>query len=126
MAVGARIVEKHFTIDNYYSDFHDHKLSANPKDFKEMVNNIRRLEKILGTGIKSPTKKEKENKKIMRRSIVAKHDLDTGHEIQLEDLDWVRPGGGFRPGQEAQLIGKRVVAKIDCGSMIKSTHLEVR
>jgi len=125
VAVGSRIIEKHFTLDNNYSNFHDHELSANPNDFKKMVDEIRFAEKILGSDRKMPSELELEAKQAIRRSIVANHDLDAGHKIQLEDLEWVRPGGGFRPGEEAQLIGKRVIVKIDCGSMIKATHLEV-
>ena len=108
VAVGSRIIEKHFTIDNHFSDFQDHQLSANPKDFKKMVLKIRNIEKILGQNIKEPSVQEIENLEKNRRSIVAKHDLMSGHILTINDLDWVRPGIGMKPGQESYLIGKKL------------------
>ena len=119
VAVGARIIEKHFTIDNNYSDFHDHKLSANPEDFKEMVEKIRLAEKTLGSGIKKPSPEELENRIKIRRSIVAKHDLSAGHIISIEDLDWVRPGDGIRPGEENKVIGKTMKRAFMAGEKIE-------
>ena len=52
--LGARIIEKHFTIDNHFSDFRDHQLSANPSDMKKLVGMIRDLDKIKGSGEKVP------------------------------------------------------------------------
>jgi len=124
VAAGARIIEKHFTIDNNYSDFHDHRLSANPIDFKEMVKRIRIAEKMLGSGEKIPTDSELKAKKNIRRSVVAKHNLPAGHIIKLGDLDWVRPGEGLRPGQEKELIGKKLIKAIDGGSKIKQVYVE--
>ena len=123
VALGARIIEKHFTIDNNYSDFHDHKLSANPEDFKEMVEKIRLAEKTLGSGIKKPSPEELENRIKIRRSIVAKHDLSAGHIISIEDLDWVRPGDGIRPGEENKVIGKTMKRAFMAGEKIELEFL---
>ena len=123
VAVGARIIEKHFTIDNNYSDFHDHKLSANPEDFKEMVEKIRLAEKTLGSGIKKPSPEELENRIKIRRSIVAKHDFPTGHKISIDDLDWVRPGDGIRPGEENKVIGKTMKRAFIAGEKIELEFL---
>ena len=123
VAVSSRIIEKHFTIDNHYSDFHDHQLSANPSDFKEMVDRIRIAEKMLGTREKTPTDSELKVKQNIRRSIVAKHNLSAGHIIKLEDLDWVRPGGGVRPGNEEKLIGKKLHLTVKAGKKIKLNNL---
>ena len=119
VAVGARIIEKHFTIDNNYSDFHDHQLSANPADFKKMVEKIRIAEQMLGLGEKQPTTEEIENKEKIRRSIVAKYDLDTGHVLTINDLDWVRPGGGIKPGDENTIIGKGLNRSVKTGEKIE-------
>jgi len=118
VALGARIIEKHFTIDNNYSDFHDHKLSANPEDFKEMVEKIRLAEKTLGSEIKKPSTEELKNRIKVRRSIVAKHDLPTGHKISIDDLDWVRPGIGMKPGEEKKILGKKLIINIFKGKTI--------
>ncbi len=124
VAVGARIIEKHFTIDNNYSDFHDHKLSANPVDFKQMVDKIRFAEKTLGDGIKKPSPEELVNREKIRRSIVAKHDLPAGHMIVIDDLDWVRPSGGIKPGLEDLLVGKKLKLAIKKGCKIVSDSLK--
>ena len=71
VALGASYVEKHFTF-NRYSKGPDHKASLEPKQFLEMVNNIRETEKSLGVSKKRITKSEKKNLKIVRKSIVAK------------------------------------------------------
>ena len=123
VAFGSRIIEKHFTIDNNYLDFHDHQLSANPVNFKDMVNRIRLAEKMLGDGIKKSRMPEIENKVKIRRSIVAKYDLKSGHILTFDDLDWVRPGGGVRPGDEETVIGKKLTDGIKAGEMIELNYL---
>ena len=123
IAFGARIIEKHFTIDNNYSDFHDHQLSLNPTEFKKMVVQIRIVEQMLGSGKKVPTDLELKSKQNIRRSIVANHNLSAGHKIILEDLDWVRPGGGVRPGNEEKLIGKKLNRAMKVGEMIELKNL---
>ena len=123
IAFGARIIEKHFTIDNNYSDFHDHQLSLNPTEFKKMVVQIRIVEQMLGSGKKVPTDLELKSKQNIRRSIVANHNLSTGHKIILEDLNWVRPGGGVRPGNEEKLIGKKLNRAMKVGEMIELKNL---
>ena len=123
VAVGARVIEKHFTIDNHYSDFHDHHLSGNPAVFKEMVQKIRATEEILGQGNNGPSKEEINNKEKTRRSIVAKYDLATGHVLTLQDLDWVRPGGGIKPGSEEKVIGKKLKRDCKTGEKIELKNL---
>jgi len=123
IAFGARIIEKHFTIDNNYSDFHDHQLASNPTEFKKMVVQIRIVEKMLGSGKKVLTDLELKAKQNIRRSIVANHNLSKGHKIILEDLDWVRPGGGVRPGNEEKLIGKKLNRAMKVGEMIELKNL---
>jgi len=123
VALGARIIEKHFTIDNNYSDFHDHKLSANPSNFKLMVEKIREAEILIGAGKKTLSLEGLDNKINIRRSIVAKNDIDIGHTLTIEDLDWVRPGGGISPGQEKIIIGKKLKRNINKGTVITNEEL---
>jgi len=123
IAVGARIIEKHFTIANNYSDFHDHQLSANPSDFKEMVDRIRIVENMLGSGKKIPTGSELKAKQNIRRSIVAKHNLPAGHIIKLEDLDWVRQRSGLKQGNEEKVVGKKLQLSIKAGEKLKLSNL---
>lgn len=106
VVIGACIIEKHFTLDKSFSDFRDHKLSADPPEMKEMVDRIRLIEKSLGEYNKSIQPCEIHNRELIRRSIVAEKDLPKGHKIIYSDLAWMRPGGGLAPGNERFLIGK--------------------
>lgn len=121
VAAGARIIEKHFTIDHHHSDFRDHELSANPEEMKNLVSAIRRVEKIVGSGKKVPQACEEALRVAGRRSIVARRDLSVNHELELEDLSWVRPGSGMAVGEEGQVLGRRTRQPLSEGAQI---HLE--
>ena len=112
-ALGAKIIEKHFTIDKNYSDFRDHQLSSDPTELRELVTAIRETETYLGTGNKHTTASEKPNQSAMRRSIAAREDIPAGVELTTDHLTWVRPGNGLQPGTEKEILGK--VAKRSYG-----------
>ncbi len=118
VAAGARIVEKHFTLDKEFSDFRDHQLSADPSDLKEMVARIRQAEILLGDPEKKAVGAERENERAVRRSIAAGRDLAAGTVITPDALSWVRPAGGLPPGEEAQLLGRRLRADKAMGESI--------
>jgi len=120
VALGARIIEKHFTIDKNYSNFHDHQLSADPKEMKLLIENIKIAQKLLGQDKKKTQDSEKDNLSALRRSIVAKRDLIKNEIISKEDITWTRPGGGISPGQENLVIGKRTKQNIKKGAMVLS------
>ncbi|MHA1492197.1 MAG: N-acetylneuraminate synthase family protein [Promethearchaeota archaeon] len=120
VALGARIIEKHFTIDKNYSNFHDHQLSADPKEMKLLIENIKIAQKLLGQDKKKIQNSEKDNLSALRRSIVAKRDLIKNEIISKEDITWTRPGGGISPGQENLVIGKRTKQNIKKGAMVLS------
>ena len=125
VAAGAKIVEKHFTLDNNYSDFRDHQLSADPKEFAEMVKGIRKVETILGNRNKFVQDSEKENIIAYRRSIALKNSKKEGEVIGEEDLMWIRPGNGISPGNEGSIIGKKVKCDMKSGSLIRRENLEI-
>lgn len=108
VAAGARIVEKHFTLDKNQSDFRDHQLSADPAEMAELVRRIREAESLLGTRAKSVQPCEAASQSAIRRSIVAARDLKRGSPIGPADLKWARPGDGLRPGDEGKLVGRRL------------------
>ena len=116
--LGARIIEKHFTFNNTYSDFRDHQLSADPRDFSEMVRRIRQAQVLLGQGGKVIQPCEQANQPAVRRSIVARRDLPRGSLITQADLDWIRPGGGLSPGNEYLLIGRRLARAVSAGEAL--------
>lgn len=118
VALGARIIEKHFTIDKNYSAFRDHQLSADPADLKELVTRVRGASVLLGKEEKNVRAVEAGNVMPVRRSIVAAHDLAQGHTIQFADLGWVRPGNGLAPGRESELVGKILVRNIQSGEAL--------
>lgn len=106
VAVGACVVEKHFTLDKNLPG-PDHKFSLEPDELKEMVRTIRLVECSLGDGIKKPTKSEEKIKKFVRRSIVARTKITRGTIIKREMLDVKRPSGGIEPKYINAIIGKR-------------------
>lgn len=118
VALGARIVEKHFTLDKNYSDFRDHQLSADPEDLKQMIENIREVELMLGTGEKILQKNEKEIRGALRRSVAASRDLQIGTILTKDDLIWVRPGNGITMGKENQILGKTLSRSHSYGELI--------
>jgi len=118
VALGARIIEKHFTIDKNYSDFLDHKLSANPQEMKELVETVRAASEYLRSDSKILQEGEKKAIESTRRSIVAMNDLSAGTKISMDDLDWVRPGGGLSPGEEEKIVGKSLLKDKKRGDLI--------
>jgi len=123
VALGARIIEKHFTIDKHFSDFRDHQISCDPQDMKYLVQSVREAEKMMGSGAKVAQLPEKDLSPLMRRSIVAKHYLSKGHILELGDITWVRPSGGLEPGEEHRIIGKRLSQSIEKGEKIIIKHI---
>ena len=85
----------------------DHKASLSPKEFKEMVQNIRTFEKMLGNGIKKIEKCEKKNFFIARKSLVSKKAIKKGEKFNLENLTVKRPGNGVPASKIFQYIGKK-------------------
>ena len=105
VAIGASVIEKHFTLDNTM-DGPDHKASLEPKDFKLMVDSIRNIEKSLGDGIKKPSQSEFKNIAIVRKSIVAICKIKRGEIFSEKNIGTKRPGTGISPMLWNDVIGK--------------------
>lgn len=118
VALGARIIEKHFTISKDYSDFRDHQLSADPQDMAQMVRRIKETLELLGDSEKRLQNSEREILNKVRRSIVASRDLRRGTILQWQDLTWLRPGGGLAPGCEKEILGRELTRFIPAGEYI--------
>jgi sialic acid synthase SpsE len=110
VALGACIIEKHFTFDKQRSG-PDHPFAMDVNDMRNMVNNIRQLESALGSPIKRVTPAEKETSIIQRRSIFAARDIIAGTIITEEMVEPLRPAIGITPQFTNLIIGKK--AKID-------------
>lgn len=120
VAAGARIVEKHFTIDNHHSDFRDHQLSADPADFAAMVTAIREAERFLGKH--SPQSSEEGNRAAVRRGLVAKRDLAVGEALTLTGLSWLRGIDGIGAGETDQFLGKPLTQPCASGEPLSPAH----
>ena len=110
VAMGATIVEKHFTLDKTM-DGPDHKSSISPEELKAMVSSIRNIEKALGSSIKKPSKSEKPNITMARKSIVASKSIKKGELFTEKNITTKRPGTGISPMEWDSIIDK--VAKRD-------------
>ena len=108
VALGAVIIEKHFTLDRSLPG-PDHAASLEPHELKEMVKAIRNIELAMsGDGIKNPSESETKNIMIARKSIHVLKDLTKGHVISEQDLIALRPGSGISPMEWEYVIGKRL------------------
>ena len=106
--LGARVIEKHFTLDKSYSSFRDHQLSADPDELKRLTSVLHEFDGVLGSGQKVPMACEVDNLVGVRRSIVSAHDLPAGTFLSPGDLDFVRPAGGLEPADAAKVTGRRL------------------
>lgn len=105
-ALGAEVIEKHFTLDRDMEG-PDHKASLEPHELREMISAIRNIEKALGDGVKRPTRSERKNMAIARKSIVAGRDIGKGETFTPENLTTKRPGTGISPMLWDKVIGRR-------------------
>ena len=122
-ALGAVIIEKHFTLDNQLPG-PDHKASLNPKDLKRMITSIRNLEAAMGNGQKIPSKSELENLRVVRKSIHLENDLKKGEVIKKSDLKMMRPGDGISPMDINLILGKKTLKKLFKGHKLSNQDLE--
>jgi sialic acid synthase SpsE len=118
VALGARVIEKHFTLSKTQSEFRDHQLSADPAELTELVRRVKAVLAMLGDGVKAMQPVEEPVAKAARRSVVARRDLPAGHVVSMGDLDWLRPGGGLRPGQEGEVLGRQLRRALAAGEMV--------
>lgn len=104
VAMGARIIEKHFTLDKNMEG-PDHRASLNPVELKQMVSAIRNIEKSIGSGDKVASFSESANKSVARKSIVASRDIKRGEVLSENNLTTKRPGSGISPMKWYEVLG---------------------
>ena len=124
VALGARVIEKHFT-DDTNREGPDHRFAMDPHTWADMVENTRRLEKALGSADKSVAENEKETVVIQRRCIRAAREIKSGEIITREMLDVLRPAtpGAVKPDQINQVVGLKAQLDIPVGKEIRWTDL---
>lgn len=107
VAMGAKIIEKHFTYDKN-AEGPDHMHSANPQEMKDLVNRIREFEVMRGSGIKRPSQSELGSRINTRKSIVLTQDIKKDEPITKDHIAIKRPGYGIAPKYFDQILGRRV------------------
>ena len=118
VGLGAKIIEKHFSLDKTLSG-PDHTSSLNPIELHNFVKNIRNAEKVLGSFKKEPCPVELENMKGMRRSIFTKKHIKLGEPINYNSLTFKRPAKGISAGSIDKLIGKKAVKEIKKDTLLE-------
>ena len=126
VALGSCMIEKHFTLDKSRKSF-DHNISLNPDEFRTMIKKVRSTEKMVNKNFFSISPIEKENKKWMRRIIVAKNDININGEITMNDILYLRKSSketSISASETEKIIGKRVKKTVKKLQPICWTNLE--
>jgi N,N'-diacetyllegionaminate synthase len=118
VALGATIIEKHFTLDRSLPG-PDHKASLEPDELARMVREIRSIEDALGSAVKAPTASELPVRDVARRSVILARGLKAGQAITAEDLTLRRPGTGIPPRDFARVVGRRAAKAMQAGALLR-------
>lgn len=118
VALGASVIEKHFTLDQNLPG-PDHKASLEPHDFEKMIRSIRNIESALGNGEKVPSKSESKNIPIVRKSLVAARRISAGEMFSEKNLTTKRPGTGISPMKWESVIGQKAKRDFEEDEMIE-------
>lgn len=119
VALGASIIEKHFTLDKNFSKFRDHYLSSDFEELRNIVNGIRILEKQLGEFNKKIQKPEQKLIKIVRRAPYAKKDISAKEKLSLSNINFLRPAFSKDFLNLKKIIGKKTKNKFLKDKMIR-------
>jgi sialic acid synthase SpsE len=124
VALGARVIERHFTDDNG-RDGPDHKFAMNPEAWAHMVEEARQLERALGSADKFIAANEQETKIVQRRCLRASRDIGAGEEITRDMIDVLRPAtsGAIRPHELRNVVGTKSVRALNRGQELRWTDL---
>ena len=117
-ALGATIIEKHFTLDRNM-DGPDHKASLEPEELAAMVSAIRNIEQALGSGEKTASPSERKNIAVARKSIVAKRSIKAGERLTEDNLTGKRPGSGVSPMRWRDVLGTAAIRDFEEDEMIE-------
>ncbi|MCX7310095.1 MAG: N-acetylneuraminate synthase family protein [Afipia sp.] len=123
VALGAAVIEKHFTLDNEMPG-PDHRFSANPQQLGDLVREVRLLEKQLGSTQFALSPAEKEMADLCHRSIYASRALSKGDVLSDRDFVYRRPGTGLMPYHADALVGRRLKTALDEGAALSFDLLE--
>jgi len=122
VAMGARVIEKHFTLDRSLPG-PDHQASLEPQELELMVKQIRQIETCLGDGHKAPRPSELSVRKLVRRSVSLLNGKAAGEVIEAKDLILLRPGTGISPKHLDEIVGKCLKFSLEAGSVLTWSDL---
>ncbi|MBI3114140.1 MAG: N-acetylneuraminate synthase family protein [Rhodospirillales bacterium] len=123
VALGAPVIETHFTDRKTGRDFRDHALSCDPDDLKRLVEAASRVRAGLGRRGKERRPSEASNVKAFRKGVVAARDLKAGHVIGRDDLMFARPATEFASGEVRRVIGARLKGPVKKGELIRRDNV---
>jgi N-acetylneuraminate synthase/sialic acid synthase len=120
--LGARVIEKHFTMNRAWRGT-DHAFSLEPEGMRKLVRDVHRAGIAMGDGVKRMYEKEKGPKMKMGKKIVAARNLPAGHLIQPGDLTFKSPGDGVAPYLDGQFYGKKLKVAVSEDEGLKLDHV---
>lgn len=118
VALGARVIEKHFTLDRNLPG-PDHKASLEPEELKTMISAIRNIEIALGDGVKRLTASEARNKPIVRKSLIASQAIKAGEVFSAQNITTKRPGTGISPMRWDEVVGRTALRDFSTDELIE-------
>jgi N,N'-diacetyllegionaminate synthase len=122
VALGAKVVEKHVTLDRGM-DGPDHAASIEPDQLRQMIKDIRTTEAMLGQRTKRATVAEEEARLMVRRGLKAGRALAAGSVLTEADISILRPATGVAPGRMGEVVGRRLLVPLAHGDAIEFEHL---
>ena len=122
VALGARVVEKHFTLDRALPG-PDHAASIVPEELAHMVRQIRLVERALGDGRKQPRPSEEPVRRLVRRSLVLREGLPAGTVLGPEHFVCLRPATGISPSRLREVVGRRLARELPGGHILQWADL---
>lgn len=123
IAMGASIIEKHFTIDRSMRG-NDHKVSLLPAEFSAMVSAAKNVSESMGTATRSLSQGEMINRENLAKSIFSSRDVTVGEKLTMADFEFKSPGQGIQPDRVHDLVGKTLAKPVNKGDMIFYSHFQ--
>jgi N-acetylneuraminate synthase len=123
VALGAKIIEKHFTLDKSLQG-PDHRASANPQEFSELVQAVRRAEISLGSQTKRCQEEERQMAMVSRKSVIIRKPIDAGEQLSLDHLIMKRPGTGIMARDIPSIVGKKARWPLTEGHILSREDFE--
>ena len=122
-AMGATMIEKHVTLDKN-ANGPDHKASIDIPELTSLISAVRHVEMALGSFERQFSESQREISRVARKSLITKHPMKTGDIITKEDLCFKRPGIGFLPIEQDQVIGHRLLVDIEADRVIRKEFID--